>query len=246
MEIKKFLKAVRTQILLLVQKSPLMTHLSLLQAQQWKLKFPPWGGSNFPEPLSLGNVMSFEKRLEDFFEDTSDASTPTLRIHKDHPKSKITGPIDTPVQTRQKTINVDEQSFIATINQKTNLDLLHYYVEFPHRVYTVEKAMYGLHQAPRDWYGTLSKYLLDNGFQRDTDIRTARTPMDRKNPWEKDVAGKDVELHLHEVTPKEYHLYAVKRMFRYLKGPPKLGLWYPKESPFDLVAYSDSDYGGAN
>nr|GEX95116.1 putative ribonuclease H-like domain-containing protein [Tanacetum cinerariifolium] len=38
---------------------------------------------------------------------------------------------------------------------------------------------------------------------------------------------------------------AFKRIFRYLKGHPKLGLWYPKESPFDLVAYSDSDYGGA-
>nr|GEW98240.1 putative ribonuclease H-like domain-containing protein [Tanacetum cinerariifolium] len=50
----------------------------------------------------------------------------------------------------------------------------------------------------------------------------------------------------HQVTPKECHLHAVKRIFRYLKGNPKLGLWYPKESPFDLVAYSDSDYGGAN
>nr|GFA72572.1 hypothetical protein [Tanacetum cinerariifolium] len=49
----------------------------------------------------------------------------------------------------------------------------------------------------------------------------------------------------HQVTPKECHLYAVKRIFRYLKGRPQLGLWYPKESPFDLVAYSDSDYGGA-
>nr|GEU33148.1 putative ribonuclease H-like domain-containing protein [Tanacetum cinerariifolium] len=49
----------------------------------------------------------------------------------------------------------------------------------------------------------------------------------------------------HQVTPKGCHLYAVKRIFRYLKGHPKLGLWYPKESPFDLVAYSDSDYGGA-
>nr|GFB91965.1 putative ribonuclease H-like domain-containing protein [Tanacetum cinerariifolium]GFB91987.1 putative ribonuclease H-like domain-containing protein [Tanacetum cinerariifolium] len=48
-----------------------------------------------------------------------------------------------------------------------------------------------------------------------------------------------------EVTPKECHLHAVKRIFRYLKSHPKLGLWYPKESPFDLVAYSDSDYGGA-
>nr|GEW48489.1 uncharacterized mitochondrial protein AtMg00810-like [Tanacetum cinerariifolium] len=49
----------------------------------------------------------------------------------------------------------------------------------------------------------------------------------------------------HQVTPKECHLHAVKRIFRYLKGHPKLGLWYPKESPFELVAYSDSDYGGA-
>nr|GEV07079.1 putative ribonuclease H-like domain-containing protein [Tanacetum cinerariifolium] len=40
--------------------------------------------------------------------------------------------------------------------------------EFPAKVYKVEKAMYGLHQAPRAWYGTLSKYLLKNGFQRGT------------------------------------------------------------------------------
>nr|GEX23764.1 hypothetical protein [Tanacetum cinerariifolium] len=40
--------------------------------------------------------------------------------------------------------------------------------EFPARVYKVEKAMYGLHLAPRAWYGTLSKYLLTNGFQRGT------------------------------------------------------------------------------
>nr|GEY57247.1 copia protein [Tanacetum cinerariifolium] len=49
----------------------------------------------------------------------------------------------------------------------------------------------------------------------------------------------------HQVTPKECHLHVVKRIFRYLKGHHKLGLWYPEESPFDLVAYSDSDYGGA-
>ncbi|GJZ14613.1 hypothetical protein Tco_0550290 [Tanacetum coccineum] len=160
--------------------------------------------------------------------------------------------------------------------------------------------MYGLHQAPRAWYGTLSKYLLDNGFQRGlqvlqkkdgiflsqdkyvvdilkefgySDIRPANTPIDKENPWGKDRTGKDVELHLYrsmigslmyltasrpdimfavcacarrQVTTKECHLHAVKRIFRYLKGHPKLGLWHPKESPFDLVAYSDSDYGGAN
>ncbi|GJQ96115.1 hypothetical protein Tco_0007254 [Tanacetum coccineum] len=49
-----------------------------------------------------------------------------------------------------------------------------------------------------------------------------------------------------QVTPKVLHLHAVKRIFRYLKGQPKLGLWYPKDSPFDLEAYTDSDYAGAS
>nr|GEV58254.1 putative ribonuclease H-like domain-containing protein [Tanacetum cinerariifolium] len=49
-----------------------------------------------------------------------------------------------------------------------------------------------------------------------------------------------------QVTPKASHLHAVKRIFRYLKGKPHLRLWYPKDSPFNLVAYSDSDYTGAS
>ncbi|GJS94135.1 putative ribonuclease H-like domain-containing protein [Tanacetum coccineum] len=49
-----------------------------------------------------------------------------------------------------------------------------------------------------------------------------------------------------QVTPKTSHLNDVKRIFRYLKGKPKQGLWYPRVSSFDLEAYSDSDYAGAN
>ncbi|GKE80844.1 hypothetical protein Tco_1550844, partial [Tanacetum coccineum] len=49
-----------------------------------------------------------------------------------------------------------------------------------------------------------------------------------------------------QVNPKVSHLHAVKRIFRYLKGQPKLGLWYPTDLPFDLVAYTDSDYAGAS
>ncbi|GJS14519.1 hypothetical protein Tco_0408991 [Tanacetum coccineum] len=48
------------------------------------------------------------------------------------------------------------------------------------------------------------------------------------------------------VTPKTSHLNAMKRIFKYLKGKPNLGVWYPRESSFDLEAYSDSDYAGAN
>ncbi|GJS89667.1 putative reverse transcriptase domain-containing protein [Tanacetum coccineum] len=50
----------------------------------------------------------------------------------------------------------------------------------------------------------------------------------------------------YQVNPKVSHLDAVKRIFKYLKGQPKLGLWYPEDSPFDLVAYTDSDYAGAS
>nr|GEU87700.1 retrovirus-related Pol polyprotein from transposon TNT 1-94 [Tanacetum cinerariifolium] len=49
-----------------------------------------------------------------------------------------------------------------------------------------------------------------------------------------------------QVTPKLSHLHAVKRIFRYLKGQPKLGLWYLRDSSFDLEAYSDSGYVEAN
>ena len=44
--------------------------------------------------------------------------------------------------------------------------------------------------------------------------------------------------------PKESHLVAVKRIFRYLLDTPTLGLWYPKESTFDLIGYSDADFAG--
>nr|GEX50496.1 uncharacterized mitochondrial protein AtMg00810-like [Tanacetum cinerariifolium] len=49
-----------------------------------------------------------------------------------------------------------------------------------------------------------------------------------------------------QVTPKASHLHAVKMIFRYLKGKPHLGLWCTKDSPFNLVAYSDSDYARAS
>nr|GEU66006.1 hypothetical protein [Tanacetum cinerariifolium] len=370
------------------------------------------GVNSQEETPSLDNILTLSNRFKDILGDTTNtvdtngveadlsnmesiipaSPTPTFRIHKDHPKSQIIGHVDTLVQTRHKSKEMEEHSFIATIHQKTTLDLLQFCLfscflsqeepkkifdalkhpwvrcigtkwvlknkkdergivirnkarlvaqghtqeegidyeevfapvarieairlflayasfmrftvyqvdvksaflystideevylmqpprfqdpQFPDRVYKVEKAMYGLHQAPRAWYGTLSRYLLANGFQRGTidqtlfirkhrgyfllvqvyvddiifgssnsqlckefealmhdkfqmsamDVRSSNNPIDKENPWGKDGP--------------------VKRIFRYLKGHPKLVLWYPKESPFDLVAYSDSDYDGA-
>nr|GEX22930.1 uncharacterized mitochondrial protein AtMg00810-like [Tanacetum cinerariifolium] len=106
-----------------------------------------------------------------------------------------------------------------------------------------------------------------------TDGKSASTPIDTEKPLLKDPDGEDVDVHTYrsmvgslmyltslrldimfavcacahfQVTPTALHLHAVKRIFKYLKGKPHLGLWYPKDSPFNLVAYSDSDYAGAS
>ncbi|GJT07560.1 retrovirus-related pol polyprotein from transposon TNT 1-94 [Tanacetum coccineum] len=106
-----------------------------------------------------------------------------------------------------------------------------------------------------------------------TEVKTASTPMETQKPLLKDEDGEEVDVHMYrsifgslmyltssrpdimfavcacaryQVNPKVSHLHAVKRIFRYLKGQPKLGLWYPKDSPFDLVAYTDSDYVGGS
>ncbi|GJR64007.1 putative ribonuclease H-like domain-containing protein [Tanacetum coccineum] len=70
-----------------------------------------------------------------------------------------------------------------------------------------------------------------------TDVRTASTPMDTDKPLLKDSDGDDVDCHLYK---------SMIGSFMYLKGQPKLGLWYPRDSSFDLVAYSNSDYAGAS
>nr|GEU31892.1 hypothetical protein [Tanacetum cinerariifolium] len=72
-------------------------------------------------------------------------------------------------------------------------------------------------------------------------VKTASTPIETQKPLVKDKEAADVD-----VTSKTSHLQAVKRIFRYLKGQPKLGLWDPKVSSFKLEAYSNSDYAGAN
>ncbi|GJT55933.1 putative ribonuclease H-like domain-containing protein [Tanacetum coccineum] len=104
-------------------------------------------------------------------------------------------------------------------------------------------------------------------------VKTASTLIETNKALLKDEEAEDVDVHLYrsmigslmylttsrpdimfavcacarfQVTPKVSHLHAVKRIFRYLKGQPKLGLWYPRDSPFDLEAFYDSDYARAS
>nr|GEV19116.1 hypothetical protein [Tanacetum cinerariifolium] len=93
--------------------------------------------------------------------------------------------------------------------------------DFLDKVYKVEKALHGLHQAPR---ACQDKYVADilKKFNLST-VKTVSTPMEPNKALVKDVEDEDV-----------------------LKRLAKLGLWYPRDLPFDLEAYSDSDYAGAS
>nr|GEU42846.1 putative ribonuclease H-like domain-containing protein [Tanacetum cinerariifolium] len=75
-----------------------------------------------------------------------------------------------------------------------------------------------------------------------TEGKSASTPIDTEKPLLKDPDGEDVDVHTYRLMIGSL----IKEDFRYLKGKPHLGLWYPKDSPFDLVAYSNSDYAGAS
>ncbi|GKC58296.1 putative ribonuclease H-like domain-containing protein, partial [Tanacetum coccineum] len=204
--------------------------------------------------------------------------------------------------------------------------------DYPDKVYKVVKALYGLHQAPRAWYETLAKYLLDNRFHRGridqtlfikkqkgdillvqvyvddiifgstkkelctefeklmkdkfqmssigeltfflglqvkqkedgifisqdkyvakilrkfnyTYVKTTSTPVDLEKPLVKDGDADDVDVHLYRsMIGSLMYLTSSRPDIIYLKGKPTLGLWYSRNSTFELVAYFDSDYAGA-
>ncbi|GKE30813.1 uncharacterized mitochondrial protein-like protein [Tanacetum coccineum] len=106
-----------------------------------------------------------------------------------------------------------------------------------------------------------------------TKVKTASTPIETQKPLLKDEDGEEVDVHVYrsmigslmyltssrpdimfvvcacaryQVNLKVSHLHAVKMIFKYLKGQPKLGLLYQKDSPFDLVGYTDNDYARAS
>ncbi|GJV29845.1 putative ribonuclease H-like domain-containing protein [Tanacetum coccineum] len=205
--------------------------------------------------------------------------------------------------------------------------------KFPKKVYKVVKALYGLHQAPRAWYATLSTFLLKSGYRRGTidktlfikkdkndimlvqvyvddiifgstkrswcdefealmksrfqmssmgeltfflrlqvkqkedgifisqdkyvaeilkkfdfaSVKTASTPIETQKPLTKDEEAAEVDVHLYRsMIGSLMYLTASRTDIMYLKGKPKLGLWYPRVSSFDLESYLDSDYAGAN
>ncbi|GJT72735.1 hypothetical protein Tco_1032021 [Tanacetum coccineum] len=125
---------------------------------------------------------------------------------------------------------------------------------FPDKVYKVEKALYRLHQAPRAWYETLLTYLLENVKQKSdrifisqdkyvaeilkkfdfASVKTASTPIDTNKALIKDKEAEDVDVHLYRSMIGSIDVFTALDRIMLL------------DSPFDLEAFSDSDYAGAS
>nr|GEV53377.1 retrovirus-related Pol polyprotein from transposon TNT 1-94 [Tanacetum cinerariifolium] len=227
---------------------------------------------------SLDNILSLTNRFEDILEVTTNTDdinrvkadlgnmettitagpTPTLKIHKDHPKSQIIFHVDTPIQTINKSKEKEEQSFIATIYQEEGIEydevftpvirieairLFIAYASFMgFTVYQMDVKSAFLYGTIDEEVGTIDQTLFIIRHRGDfilVQVYVDDIIFGSSNPQ----LCREFDALMHE----KFQMSAmVKRIFRYLKGHPKMGLWYPKESSFDLVAYSDSNYGGAS
>ncbi|GKE88715.1 uncharacterized mitochondrial protein-like protein [Tanacetum coccineum] len=102
-------------------------------------------------------------------------------------------------------------------------------------------------QDSRGIYIFQEKYVKDLLKRYDlADCASVKCPMLPPNNLDPDKSRVSVNEIQYQANPKESHLVAVKRIFRYLKGTLNLGLFYPKGSGFDLKAFSDSDYARCN
>ncbi|GJS24562.1 hypothetical protein Tco_0453194 [Tanacetum coccineum] len=146
---------------------------------------------------------------------------PTTIIDKDHPKDQIIGDLNSAIQTRRMTKISDEHAMkfdFATVKTASTPIETNKVLVKDEEAEAIDVHLY------RSMIGSLM-YL------------TASKP---------DIMFVVCVCARFQVTPKASHIHNVKRIFRYLKGQPTLGLWYPRDSPFDLEAFSDSDYARAS
>ncbi|GKB23177.1 uncharacterized mitochondrial protein-like protein, partial [Tanacetum coccineum] len=201
---------------------------------------------------------------------------PTTRIHKDHPVEQIIGDIYSAPQPKMDVKRLflygkmKRKSMFCQPPGLKNPD----FPEIVYKVENCSLRTASEVEGRWDLYKPRQVMVIkifEEFYLRD--FKTASTPMETHKPLLKDADGEDVDEHLYrsmigslmyltssrpdimfavcacarfQVNPKSSHLHAVKMIFRYLKGQPKLGLWYPKDSPFYFVTYTDSDYAGAS
>ncbi|GJX42577.1 retrovirus-related pol polyprotein from transposon TNT 1-94 [Tanacetum coccineum] len=138
--------------------------------------------------------------------------------------------------------------------------------DHPNHVFRLKKTLYGLKQAPRTWYDMLSKFLLSHNFFKGVVDLTLFTQeegndlilytldqcdvvdilMVGQSKLDEDPNGTLVDPTRYRgmAKPTEKHLTMVKRVFQYLKRTINMGLCYPKDTGFNLIAFADADHAG--
>nr|GEV00463.1 hypothetical protein [Tanacetum cinerariifolium] len=156
---------------------------------------------------------------------------PTTRIHKDHPDKvyKVVNVLYGLHQAPRAWYETLANYLLENGVQRGKIDQTLFIKKQKGDILLVKQKNDGI-------FISQDKYVAEILWKfRSTKGKSASTPIDTDKPLLKDPNGEDVDVHTYS-----------KRIFRYLKGRPNLGLWHPKDSPFDLVAYSDSDYAGAS
>nr|GEU93077.1 putative ribonuclease H-like domain-containing protein [Tanacetum cinerariifolium] len=194
---------------------------------------------------------------------------PFTRIHKDHPKEQIIGEVNSIVQTR-KMAKQNEAVLITFINKQRRTN----HKDFQNCLFAYFLSQVEPKKGHRQEEGIdYDEVFAPVARIEAISVKSASTPMETHKPLSKDTNGTDVDVYLYrsmlgslmhltssrpdimfdvcacsrfQVQSKVSHLHAVKRIFRYIKGQPTLGLWYLKDLPLDLIAYSDSDYACAS
>nr|GEV04653.1 hypothetical protein [Tanacetum cinerariifolium] len=225
--------------------------------------------TNQEETPSLDNILSLTNRFKDILGgitnsdesngDEADISnmetaitaspTPTLRIHKDHPKSQIIGPVDTPIQNRNNSKEVGEQK------PKKISDAL----QDPSWVEAMQEELlqlkiqkvWTLVDCPKEVRPIGTKWVLKNKKdERGIVIRIKARLVAQGHTQEEGINYDEVFAPVARIEAIRLFLaYASFMGFTLYQMDVKsaffMALLMRKYSPFDLVAYSDSDYGGA-
>ncbi|GJX99447.1 retrovirus-related pol polyprotein from transposon TNT 1-94 [Tanacetum coccineum] len=121
-------------------------------------------------------------------------------------------------------------------------------LDFPNHVCRLKKALYGLKQALRAWYDKLSSFLIEHHFTKGQLNRCLQNDLKKlmKDNFEMSMIDEMKFFLALQAHTTEKHLKEVKRIFRYLRQTINMGVWYLKDSGFELIAYSDADLAGCN
>ncbi|GJR36388.1 uncharacterized mitochondrial protein-like protein [Tanacetum coccineum] len=187
-----------------------------------------------------------------------DKMHPHNKWTKDHPLENIIGALDRPVSTR---LQLHEQAlfcyydaFLTSVkpkNYKEALTQACWIEAMQEELYEFERLEVWELVPPPDKAFVISlkwiyKVKLDElGEYGYESCGTVDTSHGGRSPnWMRIKKGKLLIHHTIVARPTKFHLNAVKRIFRYLKGTVHRGLWYPKDSSFALTAFADADHAG--